>query len=185
MRTTTQIAICTLIGVTIFGQPAVAQKIDTERLQRDIAVSENVLGTLIKHQFNNQRTFFSLEINGNYQPGYGVTFTLPADYTTPIVFMQGSQDGLIWNGNRAGQVNFNYDERDPGETMQKGNDESDSEKSITLKDKINEKRPGLTAFASIHIKVIEEPNLLATMEFDRQLGLQKKDRTNQEPPRAW
>jgi hypothetical protein len=46
-----------IIGV----QFAVAQKIDDERLGRDIAVAENVLGTLIKQQFSNQRTFFPLE----------------------------------------------------------------------------------------------------------------------------
>jgi len=66
--------------------PVLAQKFDEERMQRDIAVAENVLSTLIKQQISNQRTFFPLEVSGSYQAGYGVTFTLPADYTTPIAF---------------------------------------------------------------------------------------------------
>jgi hypothetical protein len=56
----------------------IAQKIDNVRMERDIEVAENVLSTLIKQQFE-QRTFFPMEITGTYQPGYGVTFRLPAD----------------------------------------------------------------------------------------------------------
>ncbi len=142
MRAKIQIVISVLMGGMMFVQPLGAQKIDTERLARDIAVCENVLGTLIKQQFNNQRTFFALEIKENYQPGYGITFTLPADYTTPITLMQGSQDAITWGGNRAGQVNynFNYDEREPADVIQKKKEVSSSEKTITLKGKAMEKR---------------------------------------------
>ena len=73
-------------GVIFMIQPAVAQKIDEERMQRDIAVAENILGTLIKQQFEKQKMFFPLEIKSNYQPGYGITFYIPADYTTPNCF---------------------------------------------------------------------------------------------------
>jgi hypothetical protein len=55
-------------------------------MQRDIEVAENVLSTLLRQQFDKQRMFFPLEVNADYQPGYGVTFRLPADFTTPIVF---------------------------------------------------------------------------------------------------
>jgi hypothetical protein len=48
-----------------------------------------VLSTLIKQQISNQRTFFPLEVKGSYQSGYGVTFALPADYTTPMVWTDG------------------------------------------------------------------------------------------------
>jgi hypothetical protein len=68
------------------GAETLAQKFDQERMDRDIAVAENVLATLIRQQFNNQRTFFQLQVRGSYQAGYGVTFALPADYTTPIAF---------------------------------------------------------------------------------------------------
>jgi hypothetical protein len=73
-----------LLVLASFGVQA--QKFDQDRMNRDIEVSENVLSTLIKQQFNNQRTFFPLEIRGSYQSGYGVTFNLPADFTTPIAF---------------------------------------------------------------------------------------------------
>src|SRR6187549_3271192 len=68
-----------------------AQNIDEQRMDRDIQVVENVLSTLLRQQFDKQRMFFPLEVKGSYQPGYGVTFRLPADFTTPIVF---SFDGL-------------------------------------------------------------------------------------------
>lgn len=133
------------VGVLLLGShPMVAQKLDQERMQRDIAVAENVLTTLIRQQFNNQRTFFPLEIKGTYQPGYGVTFSLPADFTTPIAFMQGggSNDVVVWGINPPGVANyntgFNYDNR------QQSEDDRESaiagEKTIRLKDKAKEKK---------------------------------------------
>lgn len=83
-----------LLTASLTFNIARAQKLDQERMDRDIAVAENVLFTLIRQQFTNQRTFFQLQVKGNYQAGYGVTFTLPADYTTPIAFQY--QDDVIW-----------------------------------------------------------------------------------------
>lgn len=75
-----------------------AQKFDQDRMNRDIAVAENVLTTLIKQQFSNQRMFFQLQVKGTYQEGYGVTFTLPADYTTPIAFQYiNSGEDMVWS----------------------------------------------------------------------------------------
>jgi hypothetical protein len=85
--------------MTVMLTPAWAQqKFDEERMQRDIAVAENVLSTLIKQQISNQRTFFPLEVKGSYQSGYGVTFTLPADYTTPMVWNDGNGNTTITFG---------------------------------------------------------------------------------------
>jgi hypothetical protein len=89
--------------VLMIAQPLFAQKVDEQRMQRDNAVAENVLSTLIKQQFEQQRMFFPLEIRANYQPGYGVTFYLPADFTTPIAFTTGGMDNfggnvMIWSG---------------------------------------------------------------------------------------
>lgn len=145
MKKIIQTLVCVAIAGMVNLQPAFAQKLDEERMERDIAVAENVLGTLIKQQFNNQRTFFPLEIKGSYQPGYGVTFSLPADYTTPIAFTigTGGSDVVIWGGNEPPGVqshnfNYNFDNRE--------NSEDDraaaiaAEKSIKLKDKYKEKK---------------------------------------------
>ncbi len=85
--------------VLMISQPLFAQKVDDQRMQRDIAVAENVLSTLIKQQFDQQRMFFPLEVSASYQPGYGVTFYLPADFTTPIAFAIGGMDmnNMTWN----------------------------------------------------------------------------------------
>jgi hypothetical protein len=63
-----------------------AQKIDQERMTRDIEVAENVLGTLIKQEVSPQKTFFGMDIKGYYQEGYGVTFRLPSDYSRPAIY---------------------------------------------------------------------------------------------------
>lgn len=74
------------IAATIQIQVAWGQKIDDARMERDIEVAENVLATLIKHEINQDRTFFGLEIRGSYQPGYGVTFRVPGDRSMPFVY---------------------------------------------------------------------------------------------------
>jgi hypothetical protein len=97
MKKMIQTLLCSVIVMSAIT--ASAQKVDEERMQRDIAVAENVLGTLIKQQFEKQKMFFPLEIKSNYQAGYGITFYIPTDYTTPIVFALPGDDN-IWNEGR-------------------------------------------------------------------------------------
>lgn len=85
MKTTMRILSGVALVVAGYGV-GYGQKLDEERMRRDIGVAENVLGTLIKQQIGSQQTFFQLDIKSSYQAGYGVTFSLPADYTTPIMF---------------------------------------------------------------------------------------------------
>jgi hypothetical protein len=115
---------------------AIAQKVDDERMKRDIEVCENVLGTLIKQQFNNQRTFFQLEVKGSYQAGYGVTFSLPADFTTPIVFtFPNGNDNFFISGSQPNpgnepQISYEYNTED----------DSQNTRTMKLKDREKEKR---------------------------------------------
>src|SRR5688572_14467761 len=121
-----------------------AQRIDDERMQRDVEVAENVLATLIKQQFNNQRTFFPLEVNGSYQQGYGVTFTIPADFTTPIIFGTGD-DAVVWSTDRRGAYSYNITNNENGNEIEipGSNDvviSGGNRKTETLNDKTIEKK---------------------------------------------
>jgi len=90
--------LATLAGWILAMPLAYSQKIDDVRMSRDIEIAENILGTLIKQQLEQERAFYTLDIRGTYQSGYGVTFHLPADYATPLalIMMRGSQDtGLL------------------------------------------------------------------------------------------
>ena len=69
-----------------------AQKIDEVRMERDLEIAKNVLGTVIKQQGN--RTFFTIEPDANYLPGYGVTFRLPCDMQ--MLFINGGV-GDTWS----------------------------------------------------------------------------------------
>ncbi len=137
MKKMIQTLLCSVVVFTTM--PAIAQKIDEERMQRDIAVAENVLGTLIKQQFEKQKMFFPLEIKSNYQPGYGVTFYIPTDYTTPIVFALPGDDNFIWDGppgqrvyiNQGNNENPNNDVVEPRAPEKKG--------TLSLQDKKKEK----------------------------------------------
>lgn len=60
--------------------PSMAQnKINSERMDRDIEVAENALATMIRQQFPKSR-YYGMEIKGNYTPGFGVTLRLPSEY---------------------------------------------------------------------------------------------------------
>ena len=131
--------ICTSLIVVSIGN-TMAQKVDEERMTRDIEVAENVLTTLIKQQFDNQRMFFPLEIRGSYQSGYGVTFTLPADFTTPIVFSvpQGRGNVIIHDGSDelAPVISHSYRYEMEDELARS---EEEKARANSLKDKAREK----------------------------------------------
>lgn len=85
---------------------ATAQQVDQERMNRDIKVAENVLVTLIKQKLDGDRMFFPLNVTGSYQEGFGVTFMLPVDYTTPIAFgLSRSDEVVFYRGDRVQGVN--------------------------------------------------------------------------------
>jgi hypothetical protein len=76
-----------LAGGAIVAAIAVAEaqtKIDNTRMDRDIEVAENVLGTLIRQDFG-KHNFFPTQVQGSYLEGYGVTFRLPMDFGGPMM----------------------------------------------------------------------------------------------------
>lgn len=127
-------SILLILAVILPALTVKAQKIDEERMKRDIEVAENVLGTLIRQQFGGQRTFFPLEVRGSYQAGYGITFTIPADFTTPIVFTfsEGNDNVFINNGrNGNGSSGYSYEYY---------SDDRQSPNTDHLKDKVRERK---------------------------------------------
>lgn len=102
-----------LVGVWMLGTMITigfAQKIDDARMERDIEVAENVLKTLIRQQFDKQRMVFGVDVQGSYQQGFGVTFRLPADFTTPITFaLSGEIEDVMWiDGQKPGTYSYSY-----------------------------------------------------------------------------
>ncbi len=71
LRNVIMMAVMALVSFNGFSQ-----KVDEERMQRDIEVAENILSTLLKQQYD-KRSFFPVEVSGSYRTGYGVTFTMP------------------------------------------------------------------------------------------------------------
>ena len=119
MRIITKTFLASLL-VSVMAMPlAYSQKIDDARMDRDIEIAENILGTLIKQQFEQERVFFSLDIRGYYQAGYGVTFRLPTDYATPIALtLRGGQDIAIWNGDPQNNLTHSVGSGDPAYRQQ-------------------------------------------------------------------
>jgi hypothetical protein len=67
------------VMLIIAAAPAVAQnKVDNDRMDRDIEIAENALMTMIRLQFQKNR-YYGMDIKGNYTPGYGVTMRIPGE----------------------------------------------------------------------------------------------------------
>ena len=71
-------------------------KIDEQRMQQDIEVAENILGTLMRQQLG-RRNFFPVEVNGNYVAGYGVTFRLPQGGPLNMMMLKSMDEPNIVN----------------------------------------------------------------------------------------
>jgi len=96
-------------------------KIDEQRMERDIEVAENVLETIIKQQFE-KRSFFPMEIQGNYMAGYGVTFRIPYEILgSSWFFGQPSEPpgvNFMDGGNGSFSFSFDSDNMDAPELLE-------------------------------------------------------------------
>src|SRR5690606_6194612 len=146
----------------------------------------NVLTTLIKQQFSNQRMFFPLEIKGYYQEGYGVTFTLPADFTTPIVFTTIGQESnnSINVGNGGTYSSYSRFEIS-------GEQSRENKNAISLKDRSAEKRQlNMDSLRNLYNeKVIDAAKTFILDYGDMLTAVKSQEKitiTNQgSQPRAW
>lgn len=73
------------VVMIFFYAQSSAQKMDEERMNRDLEVTENILSTIIKQKFD-KRSFFPMEIKGEYREGLGVTFRLPYEINGPMIW---------------------------------------------------------------------------------------------------
>jgi len=81
-------------------------KIDPDRMQRDIEVTENILSTLIKQHFE-KRSFFPMEIRAEYREGHGITYRLPYEFNGPMIWGPPGADIRVLDG-RAFNYTFDF-----------------------------------------------------------------------------
>jgi len=141
-------------GTVVFAQ----NTIDEERMQRDMEVAENILGTLIKQQYG-KRQFFPMEVQGNYLPGYGVTFHVPSEMFGNMFLLQGDGNGWIAPPEpmHPGVYSYSYNTSD-GEQVQKTKSEADRSYQIAKRTSPRGKKQKIStdsAGASYHEKILE------------------------------
>jgi hypothetical protein len=105
------------IAVMAATQGMAQKKYDEEKMMREIEVAESILTTLIKQQFD-KRSFFPMEVRGEYREGYGVTFRLPYNLSTPFIL---SADNLRVLDGRAYSYSFGFSKEE--EEMKKALEE--------------------------------------------------------------
>jgi hypothetical protein len=99
-----------LLTALIFSFTTVGaqSKVDLGRMDRDIEVAENILSTMIKQQFE-KRSFFPMEIKGEYREGYGVTFRLPNEVNGPMIWnLGGLAPGVNFSDGNSFAYSFNF-----------------------------------------------------------------------------
>ncbi|MFK7952007.1 MAG: hypothetical protein AB8B73_04115 [Ekhidna sp.] len=88
-RTIFSLGLTMIIVGSAFGQ------IDQERMERDLKIAENILGTLSNS--NNNGFFSSRNVESNYVPDYGVIFSLPQ---SSMVYVTGkAKKGVVISEN--------------------------------------------------------------------------------------
>jgi hypothetical protein len=188
------------VALALQTQTTVAQKIDDERMKRDIEVAENVLSTLIKQEVNQQRGgFFGIDVKGAYLPGYGVTFRLPMDMSMPymipsaplppgedVIFSREGNSYVISSGGR------DEEEQEAMIAAEREMAESDNpdSKAYRLKDKAKQKRKvnADSLRESYNLKMIKAAKdfIVDYGDFISQLGPNEKIIiTNQGENRMW
>jgi hypothetical protein len=87
------------LGLVLIGLVGLAQDKE-ERIKRDVEVAENVLSTLIRQQMD-KRSFWGMEVNGSYTPGYGVTLRIPYEnYPGAFtIYTENIKGPTVWGGN--------------------------------------------------------------------------------------
>jgi hypothetical protein len=79
---------------------------------RDIEVTENILSTLIKQQFE-KRAFFPMEIRGEYREGHGVTYRLPYEFNGPMVWGVGQNMDITILDGKSFNSTFDFPDAPP------------------------------------------------------------------------
>ncbi len=121
------IGVFALITVTVSAQ----NKIDEERMQRDIEIAENIFQTILRQEFG-KRNFFPYEVSGSYMPGYGVTFRLPNDFNGPMGFMlMNNEPNIVYNNGPDGSFSYSISSSDGTATMSVSSDEDENEDGRT------------------------------------------------------
>ncbi|MBL7846186.1 MAG: hypothetical protein JNL40_01865 [Cyclobacteriaceae bacterium] len=100
------------VGFLLATLVAWGQSAAPERMDRDLEVAENILGTLLRQEAG-RRSFFPVEVRGNYVAGYGVTFRLPlgggmnrfaiAGFPEPPDMVNVTPDGFSYSYSRKSQ----------------------------------------------------------------------------------
>lgn len=68
-----------MVALVLIATTAMAQsKSADQRMQQDIEVAENILGTLLRQE-TGRRGFFPVDVKGTYMAGYGVTLRMPVN----------------------------------------------------------------------------------------------------------
>ncbi len=124
---------CTVLSTTA------QTKIDEGRMERDIEIAENVLGTLIKQKMEQKRMLFPMNVEGNYMPGFGITLRIPNQLFGASAWSPGADIEEI-RGLDGGGFSYSFSFSEPDEEMQQARNEK--ERAAVAKRRVEENVSG-------------------------------------------
>lgn len=96
-----------LMTLLIFTSMALSQSIDEERMERDLKIAENIIGTLL----NESGRSYHGNIESNYLPGYGVIFSVPKN-SVIWAYSSGNARSVYSYGESTVVINTSEDDED-------------------------------------------------------------------------
>lgn len=150
-----------------------AQKVDQERMTRDIEIAENALATIIKQQYGRNNRNIWIEVKANYTPGFGVTMRLPNDnsnwiYEYSYQSSGGGNIGIIAPApNGAATITYSNDSKDAfrrdGDRWSKGDEKTrDSIRTVYYNSMIKASKDFLADYGDLLSQLQPEERVLIT-----------------------
>jgi hypothetical protein len=154
---------------------AVAQKIDTERMDRDIEIAENALATIIKQQYEKKGMW--VEVKANYTPGFGVTMRLPNDnsnwiyeYTSrgarAVIAPAGTSYVVVSGGNDDKEKDKSARDKDKADYEKRRNSSRDSLRAVFYQNMIKASKDFIADYGDLLSQLQPDEKILITNRGD-------------------
>jgi len=164
------------LGLVLASLVGLAQDKE-ERIERDVEVAENVLSTLIKQQLDKKSSFWPLDVDGNYTPGFGVTLRIPYE-NFPMAFTLVTEnfEGPSWNNGGDAMIGINGNTIVERRVYKDEEDKENKEKYKSDKEKLKIKISEQDSVRASYSNKLLEASKIFLADYGDLIGLEPNER---------